>query len=128
LIVRLSVDLTKRFGRGYSERNLEQMRLFYLTWQIPQTPSAKLGSSVRAPIPQTVSAESGHPIVVHEKQDARTIRQLGILSRLRSLAECFPLPWSAYVRLLSIRNSHARDYAQARRHWQRKTEYRAIAI
>jgi len=61
LIVRLSVDLTKRFGRGYSERNLEQMRLFYVTWQIPQTPSAKLGLSVPAAIPQTVSAESGHP-------------------------------------------------------------------
>lgn len=30
LLKRLSVDLTTRFGRGFSERNLEQMRLFYL--------------------------------------------------------------------------------------------------
>jgi len=110
LIVRLSVDLTKRFGRGYSERYLEQMRLFYLTWRIPQTPSAKSAAAVGSPIPQTVFAESGHSLAIQEKQDARTARHLGILSKLRSLAECFPLPWSAYVRLLSVRNSRARDF------------------
>ena len=110
LIVRLSSDLTKRFGRGYSERYLEQMRLFYLTWQIPQTPSAKSDSSVGPAIPQTVFAESGHPLAIDEKHEVRTTRQLGILSKLRSLAERFPLPWSAYVRLLSVRNSRARDF------------------
>lgn len=41
LLKRLSGDLTERFGRGFSERNLEQMRLFYLGWQISQTLSAK---------------------------------------------------------------------------------------
>ena len=45
----LSADLTKRFGRGFSERNLEQMRLFYLGWPISQTPSAK---SQPAPAPR----------------------------------------------------------------------------
>ena len=38
----LSKDLIRQFGRGFSERNLEQMRLFYLVWPISQTPSAKL--------------------------------------------------------------------------------------
>ena len=41
LLKRLSADLTSRFGRGFSERNLEQMRLFYQGWQISQTLSAK---------------------------------------------------------------------------------------
>lgn len=41
VLKRLSVDLMTRFGRGFSERNLEQMRLFYLGWPISQTPSAK---------------------------------------------------------------------------------------
>lgn len=40
LLNRLSADLTARFGRGFSERNLEQMRLFYRSWPIPQTLSA----------------------------------------------------------------------------------------
>lgn len=41
LLKKLSKDLTDKFGRGFSERNLEQMRLFYSTWQISQTLSAK---------------------------------------------------------------------------------------
>ena len=41
LIERLSLDLTQQFGRGFSVRNLEQMRLFYVTWSIPQTVSAE---------------------------------------------------------------------------------------
>lgn len=41
LIERLSLDLTQQFGRGFSARNLEQMRQFYLTWAIPQTVSAE---------------------------------------------------------------------------------------
>lgn len=43
LLKQLSADLTHRFGRGFSERNLEQMRLFYTAWPISQTVSAKSG-------------------------------------------------------------------------------------
>ena len=42
LLKRLARDLSERFGRGFSERNLEQMRAFYLGRPIPQTASAKL--------------------------------------------------------------------------------------
>ena len=42
LLKRLARDLSKRFGRGFSQRNLEQMRAFYLGWPISQTASAKL--------------------------------------------------------------------------------------
>jgi hypothetical protein len=44
MLKRLSTDLRGRFGRGFSERNLEQMRLFYLEWKNPQTLSAKSGA------------------------------------------------------------------------------------
>ena len=37
LLKQLSRDLTARFGKGFSERNLEYMRLFYLGWPISQT-------------------------------------------------------------------------------------------
>jgi hypothetical protein len=40
LLKRLSQDLQSRLGRGFSERNLEQMRQFYLQWGNPQTVSA----------------------------------------------------------------------------------------
>ena len=47
LLPSLSKHLTKEFGRGFSERNLEYMRKFYLLYadrfiKISQMPSAKL--------------------------------------------------------------------------------------
>ena len=95
LIKRLSVDLTSRFGRGFSERNLEQMRLFYQSWRIPQTVSAEFNPSAIMPIRQTASAEFITPF-----------RN----SNLVELAARFPLPWSHYVRLLSLKNSEARAF------------------
>ncbi len=51
LIVRLTKDMTERFGKGFSERNLRNMRAFYLNFPIRQTVSAKSQKS------QTVSGE-----------------------------------------------------------------------
>ena len=85
IIKRLSVDLSARFGRGFSVRNLWQMRTFFLSWQKVQTLSAESESRQKV---QTLSAESS----------------------LNLIASHFPLPWSAYVRLLSIKNLHARDF------------------
>ena len=41
LIKNLSLELTKEFGKGFSQRNLEQMRKFYKVYEIPQTLSAE---------------------------------------------------------------------------------------
>ncbi|MGC2662051.1 MAG: DUF1016 N-terminal domain-containing protein, partial [Bryobacteraceae bacterium] len=46
LLKQLSRDLTRRSGRGFSERNLEQMRLFYLSWPNPQTASAESTANI----------------------------------------------------------------------------------
>jgi len=78
----LAQDLTAQLGRGFSERNLEMMRLFYLGWPNPQTVSAK---SAPPPISQTLSAKS-------------------------ALWPLFPLPWSHYVRLLTVPDPEAREY------------------
>ncbi|MDA8084262.1 MAG: DUF1016 N-terminal domain-containing protein [Nitrospiraceae bacterium] len=48
LLKTLSARLTAEFGKGFSERNLEYMRKFFLAWherslEISQKPSAKLG-------------------------------------------------------------------------------------
>ena len=42
LIRRMSKDLIAKFGRGFSRRNLEFMRLFYLSYPIARTVSAQL--------------------------------------------------------------------------------------
>ncbi|EPS7386209.1 PDDEXK nuclease domain-containing protein, partial [Pseudomonas aeruginosa] len=84
LIERLSADLTAQFGRGFSRPNLQQMRSFFLTW----------------PIRQTVSSESSPAPVARPR-------------RLDELAQVFTLPWSAYVRLLSVKDGHARQFYEA---------------
>ena len=61
LIERLAEDLTVQFGRGFSLRNIYNMRLFYLahpTDRILQTPSAKLAALPRRQIRQTPSGIS----------------------------------------------------------------------
>ena len=85
LVERLAVDLTERFGRGFSVRTVWQMKAFYLAWSIPQTVSAESESSENL---QTASVESS----------------------LTSIASRFPLSWSAYVRLLSMKNINAREF------------------
>lgn len=102
LLKRLAADLAARFGRGFSERNLEQMRLFYLAWppeQISQTASAKLNTPRNS---QTRSAKSAVP--------ENLLTTSGASLDLPVLAQAFPLPWSAYVRLLSVKNPQARAF------------------
>ena len=85
IVERLATDLSAHYGRGFSIRNVWNMKAFYLAWPILQTVSAESESSGNL---QIVSGESS----------------------LDSVASHFPLPWSAYVRLLSVKNTHAREF------------------
>ena len=84
LLKRLSGDLQSRFGRGFSERNLEQMRQFYIQWENPQTLSAVSAAGIPPKISQTPSAKLS----------------LGDVP-------VFSLSWSHYVRLLSVTDLNA---------------------
>lgn len=74
LIERLSVDLSQRYKRGFSTRNLWQIRTFYLCFQdieIPQTLSAE--SSNLIPLAKTFPLlVSVCPPLVGKNPDART--------------------------------------------------------
>ena len=100
LIQRLAVDLTHRFGRGFSRQNLQQMRAFYLAWPIGQI--CQTASGISSPITQTLSAQSSSPPMIQTAS--------GQLLTLATLAEAFPLPWSTYVRLLSVKKPEARGF------------------
>ncbi len=98
LLERLAADLTQRFGRGFSRQNIQQMRLFYLSYpsdQIKQTLSGESDQFPQQAICQTPSGKSD-----------TTFTEV----RLGQLLEAFPLPWSAYVRLISVKNTHAREF------------------
>lgn len=89
LLRHLAEALTSRFGKGFSERNLLAMRQFYLAWSIPQTVSAESPAhELLQRNPHTPSADS----------------------ETSSESSTFPLPWSHYVRLLSVRNRQARSF------------------
>ena len=78
LMVRLSADLTARFGRGFRPDNLENMRRFFVAYAV-------------GAISETLS----------RKFD------------LSEFPQVFTLPWSAYVRLLSVKDDHARQFYEA---------------
>ena len=85
LIKKLSEDLTRSFGRGFSRQNLQSMRQFYLSYPPRQ-------------IRQTLSGVSESDSVEVDFDD---------------LHAAFPLPWSSYVRLLSVKNERAREFYEA---------------
>nr|WP_233259664.1 PDDEXK nuclease domain-containing protein [Ramlibacter sp. WS9] len=93
LLRRLALDLTQRFGRGFSRQNLQQMRAFYLAWPAEAISQTASGKSSAEPILQTLPAIS----------ERRSLD-------LPALAARFPLPWSAYVRLLSVKSPAARSF------------------
>lgn len=57
LIKRLSKDLCLRYKRGFSAKNLRQMRLFYLFFQHVEIRQTMSGELTPLGIPQTPSAE-----------------------------------------------------------------------
>ena len=123
LVSALSADLTPNFGRGFSKRNLKQMRLFYLGWPIAKTLSAQspaAGDSTAAAqgispalelsdrIAQTLSAKltSGHKGGPSEKLPTVLAKSVMGLSP-------FPLPWSHYVKLLTVEDQDGRAFYEA---------------
>jgi len=89
LLEQLAKDLTKQFGRGFGNINLWRMRAFYRAWSEGQ-------------ILSTLSKESGKLI---------TFNDIGPLSSsISTLSASFPLPWSAYVRLLGVKRPEARVF------------------
>ena len=81
LLVRLSGDLTKRFGRGFGVDNLELMRLFYQTY-----PPAAISESLIRKSADSSAAPNSELV----------IRNFD----LERLATAFPLSWTHYVHLM----------------------------
>lgn len=86
IIKELSKTLTVEFGKGFSERNIEQMRQFYLVYSKPQTLSADFKNKS-----QTPSAES-------ENANQQTV------------SDEFKLSWSHYLKLMRIDDVNERKF------------------
>ena len=134
LLKRLAVDLTGRFGRGFSFTNLKKYRQFYIAYppekigptlsgqfQLAIGPTAS-GLSGLQPIPATVSMESEPAAIVAPSDKSETSSRISqtvsgesIASSitLAELARAFPLPWSHYVLLMAARSPEARAFYHA---------------
>lgn len=93
VVKELSKGLTKDFGKGFSERNIEQMRQFYIAYSIPQTVSAIFEEGK----PQTLSA-------VLEKGKSETVSRK------------FNLSWSHYQKLMRIDDENERKFYEIEAH------------
>lgn len=105
LLHRLGGDLSKKFGRGFGWRNLYQMRSFYLAYpRILQTLSAKFEETVISGKSRTLSGELG---------STEKMQTVSAQLPIRDIANRFPLPWSHYVNLLSVKNPEARSFYES---------------
>lgn len=106
LIERLSADLTKRFGRGFSLPNLYRYRKFYLTYpEILSTASRELAD-------ENLSTTSRDLALEKRRMSSGELVSRGdsVMAVLGPAMARFRLPWSSYVRLLALRNGKARQF------------------
>ena len=103
LIKKLSEELTKQLGKGFSKRSLEQFWRFYIDYM---------------KIAQTVSAQSGIMPIIRDSNNQIQSTPLKIELYNRSTLETlfpkltayFKLGWSHYVTLLTIKSSEERNF------------------
>ncbi|MEW6686894.1 MAG: PDDEXK nuclease domain-containing protein [Candidatus Edwardsbacteria bacterium] len=90
LLKKLSADMTAKFGRGFSERNLRNIRVFYLNF----------------PIRQTLSAKSS------ERQKSKRLSWKSEGEKSQTLSAKFEpmLSWSHYCELLKVEEPLARSF------------------
>lgn len=116
---KLSGDLTKKFGRGFSHDNLQRMRLFFLAWPVEKIYATLSRKSLELKIvqsaseqfllpekSQTPSAKSGVAIYATVSRNSEIDTEI----YLEALCHAFPLSWSHYVRLLSVEKPEARAF------------------
>jgi predicted nuclease of restriction endonuclease-like (RecB) superfamily len=115
LIESLSRDLCRKYGRGFGVIQLRTMRQFYATHPTPEKIQSAIGTSQ---IRQSVIDESSPGILpapisqsaIDEFKRSSSTKLSRALEHLGNIARAFPLPWTHYVRLLRVRNSHAREF------------------
>ena len=98
----LAGKLSDEFGRGYSERNLDYMRKFYLLYKdrlvkISQMASAKLNDGSKGQI------VSGEPMDFQMSEISQIVSA-------KTGKSAFSLSWSQYVFLIGMKDEDARSF------------------
>ncbi len=132
ILKELSSQLTEKFGKGFSETNLKQMRQFYLNYSISQTVSDESEQTKSDTVFRNLEIEkSTEEISVDKSQsvsDNLDQPKSSTLSR-NSFEENsektkpslkFTLSWSHYIKLMRIENEEERKFYEiesAKNNW-----------
>lgn len=111
----LSLHLTERFGKGFSETNLRQMRNFYdlYSQQIQQTVSAEFKVTEKKGKSQTLPAEFH---LFDNQINENSTTDLTDLNFSKKNTFNFNLPWSHYLKLMRIKNINERKFYEIEAH------------
>lgn len=106
----LSQKLTDKFGKGFSVRNLQTMRQFYLVYSVP----LELQLDEKEPITQTLFAQLSNFQSKMQTASAELVKNYSENNPL------FPLSWSHYQRLIRISDPYERHFYEieaAKNNW-----------
>ncbi|MCF6269424.1 MAG: PDDEXK nuclease domain-containing protein [Melioribacteraceae bacterium] len=114
LLKQVSLKLTTKFGKGFSRQNLQQMVNFYNIYPLKKICQTLSGISFSEENIQTVSGKSNKNKMISTKISLGTKQKVphtpSVKSLLTEIANNLQLPWSAYVKLLSIKDNKAREF------------------
>ncbi len=98
-IKQLSKRLSTKFGDGFSERNIELMRSFFIAFQ---------NRAKQLPIPQPLATESSLVSLSNPEKSGKLQKSQPLASKL--VSDVFPLSWTHYVILCRTGNINERSF------------------
>ena len=121
LLKRLSIDLSRSFGKGYSWRNLYNMKQFYVCFPILQALTAKSENSNMSSLMAQSESDKGQSLfALSEKQKGQTLSANSKDSKLQTLSAkselskvqlvIAKLSWTHFVRLLRVKDADERNF------------------
>jgi len=99
LLKRLAEDLTAQLGRGFARRNLYNMRSFFLAYK------DAVGLDILSAMP-TISPSSKRTSDKLQKLSAKS----DVPNYAGQMRAPFALPWSHYLRLITLRTDESRQF------------------
>jgi len=104
-LLNLSKKLTKDFGGGFTKRNLELMRKFYVTYSKAKSLISQSGKTKSAILQSKITQS-----LIRQSEVAKSKQMLPAQSLIAQFGELFKLNWTHYIFLMRIENEEERNF------------------
>src|SRR3990172_10691612 len=98
-LLNLSKKLTKDFGGGFTKRNIELMRKFYVTYSKAKSLISQSGKTKSAILQSKITQS-----LIRQSEVAKSKQMLPAQSLIAQFGELFKLNWIHYIFLMRIEN------------------------